>query len=710
MNRKLSQRLGAAGLATATIITGLSSGEAATAVPVTTSGSTPVIIADETPVAPDVTRLIGPLAIIESATTAYGLSLDADTMRTKALTDLPAAQAASDYLSVPAVGEVGPVRGIGDKAGRCLTKASAERVVASACNGSDAQNWQWTTTTTLQGQSHALSPSIDTGRAIHPRAAGTYVNATGTASQKRPMALDASMAEDRAVSAIADVDSASKTATLSGWATSGATVEARGETTVAGDDGTWSLDVEGLEVGPNPLTVSQTLPNGVAWGSTDIVVPVEPMVATPSDGVTLDRDVATAAEVGVTSTTTWTRLDGTMTLTAPQGTTFREDQGRLDGQVKDPEGQWASSPSTDLRNGVRSDDGRSYTYDFVGSDPTFGLTDGSRVRWAPEVVVDDDAPAGSGTVDFVFAGTGSAGEFRTTGSTPTTIEKADFAADLTVTSHTSGDSFGGGLTTLRGTASSNAEVTVYWFGEAYPQHTTVATADAEGEWAAVRGLGGQAPYRLTITQPARDGVVDRIEGFTLNPPMGEPRDLTLTSHVDGDTFEATGLTTLRGTATPGATITAYWFGKDLPQHATTVNAQTDGGYELSRGMGGTKPYSVVITQTAQAEKINEVTVRLDPTPSGPADLTVTSHVDGDTFEATGVTHIHGKASSHATVTAYWFGKDYPQYATTTVANAAGDYTVSRGMGGTKAYSIVITQTEHPDTVDEISLRLDAPTP
>ncbi|WP_162235893.1 Ig-like domain-containing protein, partial [Frigoribacterium sp. Leaf44] len=241
-----------------------------------------------------------------------------------------------------------------------------------------------------------------------------------------------------------------------------------------------------------------------------------------------------------------------------------------------------------------------------------------------------------------------------------------YGAAVVITAPVEGMAHDGGPVTLRGTGEVGAQIAVREQGRS----TVLGTAQvlANGQWTVRTANVDDRKHVLEATQSGK-GNNTTASTVTLNPEndTAAPADLTLTSHEDGDTFAQPGTTTLSGKATPKATVTAYWFGKDYAQYATTVVANDEGDYAISRNMGGTQPYNITLTQTAQAGKVNEVTVRLVPAGVGPVDLTVGSHQDGDAFAPTGQTTISGKASSGATVTFYWFGKDYPQYATTTVA-------------------------------------------
>ena len=285
------------------------------------------------------------------------------------------------------------------------------------------------------------------------------------------------------------------------------------------------------------------------------------------------------------------------------------------------------------------------------------------------------------------------------------------AADLTVTSPGNGSTFDPATPTIiRGKATPGATVTAYWFGTNYPDLATETTASPAGDYILSRGLGGVNPYNIVLTQTTQPGKINEVT-LRLNAPVPAIADLTLTSPSDGDTFDPAKATTLRGKATPGATVTAYWFGKNHPDLATSVTANASGDYALSRGLGGVNPYNIVLTQTPQAGKINELTLRLNAPVPAIADLTLTSHTDGDTFATGTPTTLRGKATPGATITAYWFGKNYPQYATEVTVGTDGSYAISRGLGGPNPYTIVLTQTEQPGKINEVSVRLNpAPTP
>ncbi|HDY5681491.1 TPA: hypothetical protein RPJ64_002804, partial [Staphylococcus aureus] len=209
-----------------------------------------------------------------------------------------------------------------------------------------------------------------------------------------------------------------------------------------------------------------------------------------------------------------------------------------------------------------------------------------------------------------------------------------YGAAVVITAPVEGMAHDGGPVTLRGTGEVGAQIAVREQGRS----TVLGTAQvlANGQWTVRTTNVDDRKHVLEATQSGK-GNNTTASTVTLNPEndTAAPADLTLTSHEDGDTFAQPGTTTLSGKATPKATVTAYWFGKDYPQYATTAVANDEGDYAISRNMGGTQPYNITLTQTAQAGKVNEITVRLVPAGVGPVDLTVTSHQDGDAFAPTG---------------------------------------------------------------------------
>ena len=537
------------------------------------------------------------------------------------------------------------------------------------------------------------------------------------------------------------VDIPNRTAAISGTAVPGSFVlidTAVPEQVQAGTDGRWSHTVTDLTLGSNPISLSQ-YENGEKTGETtlDVVLDVTPVRGAVSFPTDLEQDAVLSGTAHPGSTVVIRDVDGdeiartearlgsgawSTPISAPDAggdydvRVHQEIDGEANGEIVVTVAYGAGVAITAPVEGVAHDGGPVTLRGTgeVGAQVTVREQGRSTVLGSAQVLANGQWTIRTTDVDdrkHVLEASQTGKGNNTTASTVTLNPENDSAApaDLTLTSHEDGDTFAQpGATTLSGKATPKATVTAYWFGKDYPQYATTTAANDQGDYSISRNMGGTQPYNITLTQTAQAGKVNEVT-VRLVPAGVGPVDLTVGSHQDGDAFAPTGQTTISGKASSGATVTFYWFGKDYPQYATTTVANAQGDYSISRGLGGTKPYDIVITQPAQAGKISEVTLRLVPEATGPADLTVSSHQDGDAFAPTGLTTIRGKASSNATVTFYWFGKDYPQYATTTVANAQGDYTMARGLGGTKAYDIVISQPEQDGKVSEMTLRL-VPTP
>jgi hypothetical protein len=537
------------------------------------------------------------------------------------------------------------------------------------------------------------------------------------------------------------VDIPNRTAVISGTAAPGSFVlidTAVPDQVQAGTDGRWSHTVTDLTLGSNPIPLSQ-YENGEKTGETtlDVVLDVTPVRGAVSFPTDLEQDAVLSGTAHPGSTVVIRDVDGdeiartearlgsgawSTPIGAPDAggdydvRVHQEIDGEANGEIVVTVAYGAGVAITTPAEGMAHDGGPVTLRGTgeVGAQVTVREQGRSTVLGSAQVLANGQWTIRTTDVDdrkHVLEASQTGKGNNTTASTVTLNPENDAAApaDLTLTSHEDGDTFAQpGATTLSGKATPKATVTAYWFGKDYPQYATTTAANDQGDYSISRNMGGTQPYNITLTQTAQAGKVNEVT-VRLVPAGVGPVDLTVGSHQDGDAFAPTGQTTISGKASSGATVTFYWFGKDYPQYATTTVANAQGDYSISRGLGGTKPYDIVITQPAQAGKISEVTLRLVPEATGPADLTVSSHQDGDAFAPTGLTTIRGKASSNATVTFYWFGKDYPQYATTTVANAQGDYTMARGLGGTKAYDIVISQPEQDGKVSEMTLRL-VPTP
>ena len=632
-------RVAAVAVATATVLTGIVDVSAAAVAeggsPVDLSGRTPVVIASES------TRLVGPLAIIQTETSAFGLRADADTMRTGGGGALAEAQAEADDWSVPAVGEVGPVHGVGDKADRCLTKASPGdgTVTISSCDSSPRQDWQWTDTTERQGFSTALSPSSATARAIAPRGAGTYVHAVDGGTYKRPMALDGAMRPEREITASADVDAIERSAVVSGVASTGSTVSIGDESVVVGDTGEYTLTLTGLEVGVTSVVVTQTLPSGAVHGTAtlDVEVPAASgeftIVELPSTEIPRGRDSTVTAQVETTAELT--TMDSTVTLTAPAGTTFASADDRAVAYLRPGDDDWRESAYLRLTRGAPSSDATSVTYDADTPTSGFRLPAGSRLRFESVVRV-PFGTADLGALGLVHSGTANSGDFHVFGRAALTF--VDRYRDGTLDDLVDGDRFTPGEVEFTGTGFPGATVTIAPASGA-PVSTEVRP---DGTWRAVRYLGNGA-YTLSVSHTSGEGE-NTIGPIRLFSSTVAEDDFTLTSPAGGDGHAAQGWVTFSGTGTTWSRVS---IADDSEIAPATATVQYDGSWTARRWVG-TEPTTFTVTSSRADVENGSATVAFN-TGVGDRPFTFDSHTDGGTFTPGPIT-FSGTGSTGDTVT------------------------------------------------------------
>jgi len=694
MTRRTALRVGAVALAAATVLGGIADGAAAAAdaspgdPSVRASGSTPVVVASES------TRLVGPLAIIQTETHAFGVRADPDTMRTGGGGTLAEAQAEADYWSVPAVGQVGPVRGVGDKADRCLTKASPSNgsVAISSCNGSAQQDWQWTDTTERQGFSKALSPSTATARAIAPRGAGTYVHVVDGASYKRPMALDGSMRPEREITASADVDTMERSAVVSGVASTGSTVSIGDESVVVGDTGEYTLTLSGLEVGVTSLVVTQTLPNDEVHGTAtlDVEVPAASgeftAVELPSIEIPRGRDDVVTAQVETTAELT--SMDSTVTFTAPAGTTFASADDRPVAYLLPGARDWRESAYLRLTGGSSSADATSLTYDADTTSDGFRLPAGSRLRFEA-VVRTPFGVADQGSLDLLHSGTANSGAFHVFGRSA--VSFVDRYRDGTLDDVADGDRFTPGEVEFTGTGFPGATVTITP-ASGGPVSTEVRP---DGTWRAVRYLGNGA-YTLSVSHVSSEGE-NTIEGIRLFSDAVVEGDFTLESPSDGDGHAAQGWVTFSGTGTTWSRVS---IADDSAIAPTTATVQYDGSWTARRWVG-TEPTSFTVTSSRADVENGSETVAFNTGVTG-RPFTIGSHSDGGTFTPGAIT-FSGTGSTGDTVTLTAPGLA-PLEAR---VDLTGRWSIQRWLGnGSIAFTVTHTTTGGESTEQQLRLYSD----
>jgi hypothetical protein len=165
-------------------------------------------------------------------------------------------------------------------------------------------------------------------------------------------------------------------------------------------------------------------------GATPVTIPAPAVenggiVADNGPEVELERSQATPVQFGIKYTAVSKRMQSTITLTAPAGTTFADGQSTLAAEYRH-EGQtaWTGASALQLKNGTLSDDKRTLTAQF---DATYASRAGTQFRWFADVNP-GTAPAGTGSLGYKVVGTTDKGATDVTGSTKTTIPEAAFPA------------------------------------------------------------------------------------------------------------------------------------------------------------------------------------------------------------------------------------------------------------------------------------------
>ncbi|QZQ55988.1 hypothetical protein KZI27_03815 [Curtobacterium sp. TC1] len=232
---------------------------------------------------------------------------------------------------------------------------------------------------------------------------------------------------------VTKVNNIAKSAVIGGVATPNGTVTIGAKTVDVSSSGTWSMTVEGLSIGSNPLVAVQKVKNAEVDQKPVTVTVVEggTLVATDAGPIALERDGETEVPFIVQNNETRSNMVGTVTLDAPKGTTFAEGQTTVAASYRSGvSGDWKTYSKLDLTGGDRSEDGKHLT--FTLNTDGGSMVTGEQYRYILKVNTPENAPSGSDGMDFVYAGDSTKGDFRAEGKTTTTIETApvDLVAEV----------------------------------------------------------------------------------------------------------------------------------------------------------------------------------------------------------------------------------------------------------------------------------------
>lgn len=117
-------------------------------------------------------------------------------------------------------------------------------------------------------------------------------------------------------------------------------------------------------------------------------------------------------------------LKGSVTLTAPTGTTF-PDQASVPGQWRPANGSWSGNDDGLALSNIRiSGDRRTLTADF---DPSYfgGQSKDAELRWVPKLSASSTATVGTRDMGFTFTGTTNRGSFTSSGDSAVTVTAVD---------------------------------------------------------------------------------------------------------------------------------------------------------------------------------------------------------------------------------------------------------------------------------------------
>ena len=490
------------------------------------------------------------------------------------------------------------------------------------------------------------------------------------------------------VANVSSVDHAAKSAVVSGTATPGGKVTIGSQTVDVNASGAWSMTVTGLAEGANTLITIQTV-NDVEIDRKNVVVTINNAAIIGQDGtaVALERGETTSVESLFKTDGSVSRPQGKVEFTAPEGTTFAADQGTINGAYKKPGEAWTNSSMT-LTNGVRSEDGTKYSYDFATTTTSWNLPDASLMRWNINVDIPEDAEAGTFPMRTVLSGTAVEGAFNTTSTTQATINEAvNPVAPIVVETPASGSTVTDKRPVFSGTGDEGATIVITGATGRVVATTTVK----DGKWSVPASFDlNDSSYALTATQTP-------LEGEKTNAPINfvvkAMVPVTLTAPAIGSDV-STPNPVFQGRGTPGATVVVKGtYGSVL----ATTEVKADGTWTVPSAIAlATGSYAGTATQTVDGKTTtapfrftvgqNLAPVTLE-TPAIGAEVEDTKPVFTGTGQPGATVEVKG---TYGTLLATAVVKDDGTW------EAASDITLARGSYAGKAWQTVNGKTTSAD--------------
>jgi hypothetical protein len=428
---------------------------------------------------------------------------------------------------------------------------------------------------------------------------------------------------------VTSVDHVAKTAVVSGTATPNGTVTIGSKVANVNSSGNWSMTVEGLADGANTLTAIQKV-NNTEVDRKNVVVTINnaAIIGQTGAAVTLERGATTPVESLFETKGSVSRPQGKVEFTAPAGTTFAEDQDTIDGAYKKPGEVWVNSSMT-LTNGVRSADGTKYTFDFAPTSTSWSLPDASLMRWNIDVNTPEDAEAGTFPMRTVLSGTATEGAFNTTSTTQATVEAAEVPAPdaLVVTTPADGSTVDSKRPVFSGTGDEGATIEI----RDAEDNLVATTVVKDGAWSvpATADLA-DGSYEFDVTQTPLAGApsTEKVSFTVATNPL--TTELTAVGAFDDDVTKPA---TISGDATTGATVIV----KDSLGNEVGRTEAVDGKYSIPvpPSFAHTGVNDFTVTQTKNDTTSPEKDVSLDY--GMPAPIRITSPANGSTVQKDGLT-------------------------------------------------------------------------
>lgn len=489
---------------------------------------------------------------------------------------------------------------------------------------------------------------------------------------------------------VVSIDHAKKEATLTGQATPGAQIK-YGSTVIAtaSNAGAWGGVVRGLSVGSNSVLVEQFL------GSTKVddkgltvVINGASNGGFTAAGVghpaTIESGKTGTVHFGASVNDTISSMTGTtVTVNAPEGSTFTAGQTTLTGQYKPAGESWKNSASLTMTGTVNAA-GTVFTGTMATPGASFKLHDGHQIRWGISV----EAGTTVGTQDLAFSTTGQTdhGNFSVSGKSAVTVEKsAAPVVPVAVTAPQQGSTVETARPVFAGTGDDGATIEVRG-----SSRVVATTTVKDGNWSVPASFDlADGRYNLRVVQTATNNEVsEKTASFTISTKVSVI-PVKVVSPAAGSVIEHSS-PTFTGTGHEGATIVIRGSVTELGR--TVVK---DGKWEMTLGIRlANGDYSFYVDQIPT--KGDPSTIRHAITVNNPisAPITVTTPKQGGsslTVVDTVRPVFQGTATPLAEIT---IGSSRTTIATTT-ADAKGNWTATsdRDLDAGGTYRLTATQSK-----------------